>query len=316
MTNRPPAGYSAGHFALALDQGNNNQNPGMGNEPAYLRSIEGGFYQGSIIAEALGADLHQVKHLGMVDPQPIKFEAGLASSRELLEWIKESWTHTASFRSGRIDHGSPWDGKIRNHYAQVFWDALIAQVTFPAMSASASSGSPFLSVEVQPGNIKLLDGDDLPMQVATADRQLSWSKASFRLELEGEVIKAKKIDALSVKQHMKKLYTGRSRLPELVPASLEVSNLAVYSNPSDSKYFLDWYDERIATGAKETSQERSGAIIFQSTDGVDLFELTLSGVGLYSLNLEKSVANAKETKQFKTGLYIEHVELKINSAFD
>ena len=63
-------------------------------------------------------------------------------------------------------------------------------------------------------------------------------------------------------------------------------------------------------------QERSGALVFQSTEGEDLFELTLSGVGLYSLNLEKSVANAKEIKQFKTGLYIEHVELNINSAFD
>jgi hypothetical protein len=309
-------GYAGGFFAIAIDQSNMRERPGLGHMPSFVRSVDGGFLQGSVIAETLGGDLHQVKHLGTVDIQPINIEAGLASSRTLLEWIQQTWRLEASMRSGRVDHGSPTGGAIRNHLSQVFWDALITEVTFPGLSRDSDSGSNYLKVQIQPGRLKLLRGDDLALPSSNRGNQLRWANATFSFEVENREVPIAKIDAFSVKQHVKKLYTGRERLPELVPAALELANFSVYCNASQGDYFLDWYNERIDKGANEVQAERTGALIFKSQNGDELFELTLKNMGIFSLNIERSVAGGNDLKLYKIGLYVESVDLQITGAFD
>jgi len=309
-------GYAGGFFSLALDQGNNQERPGLGHHPAFIRSVDGGFFEGSIISEALGADMHQVKHLGTVDIKPISFETGLASSRVLLEWIQQTWNLQANMRSGRIDHGAPSSGAIRSHAAQEFYDALLTEVTFPALSSESGSESAYLKITIQPGRVKLIDGDETSLTHNFTGQQLEWTKATFALDIGGQRIRAKAIDSFSVKQHVKKLYTGRERLPELIPAGLEISNLSITCNESDAGYFFDWYRERIEKGSDEMHQDRSGALIFKSHDGDELFEISLDGVGLFSLTMDKSVAGSQDVKKVKIGLYVERMKLSFLRAFE
>jgi len=311
MDTRPKRGYGAGFFALTLDPAGGSASSSA-DRPAFLRSVDGGFYEGSIVSEALGANLHQSKHLGIVEPKPIKFECGLATSSAVLKWIYESWEKKQTFRNGRIDHGSPVGGAIHGHLAQTFEEALITSVTFPAMSSKSKGESVYLNVEVQPRTVALINGDDQPLSYNSKGEQVRVAKAQFVLEIQNEVIYANKIDAITVTQHMKKLYYGRKRHAELVPAALEVSPFAIYTNVAQSDYLLGWYNDRLekdVTGNKEKANNRTATITYRSLDNEDLFSLELEGVGIYALNVEKSVAGSSDLKQVKTSLYAESIKL-------
>lgn len=309
-------GYAGGFFTLSIDPGNANENIGYGDEPAFIRSIDGGFLQGSVISETLGADLHQVKHLGTVDIQPINVETGLASSKTLLEWISETWQLKASKRSGRIEHGAPTGGAIRSQFAQEFRSAYLTEVTFPAMSGDAKSESVYLKATIQPGELKQVEGDNSVFQHVTRGRQLEWAKAACSLEIGNTEIPLKKIDAFTIKQQVKKLYTGRSREVELVAAGIELANLAVYTNQLQSDYLYDWYVERLERGTDEIAADREGALIYHNQAGDELFRINFHKLGIYSFGLERSTAGETDLKVAKAGLYVESVDLELGVGLD
>ena len=300
MTGNPRhSGYAASYFSIAIDQGNS-ERPGNGNEPAFLRSVDGGHLEASIIAETRGGDMHQLKHVGTIDAQPITVETGMASSPELLRWIQQTWKKQSAPRSGRIEHGSPENAAVRCKFAQEFYDAYLTEITFPSMSAEADTESAYLKAVIQPGSVKMFGGDDASMEVNTDYSQKDWVKTEFDFSIGGTELTLKKIDSFTIKQHLTKLYTGRTRHPELVPAGLELSNLTVYCNVAEGDFFVDWYKRRLEseTGMNEVEADQHPAtLIYRRQDGAELFEVVFKNVGIYSLNVEKSVAGSPPTIQ-------------------
>jgi hypothetical protein len=217
-------------------------------------------------------------------------------------------------RSGRIEHGAPERSAVRNKFAQEFYDAYLTEVTFPAMDANADSESTYLKCVIQPGRVKMLKGDDAPMQVNTDYSQIEWVKTAFEFSVGAARVPVKKVDSFTVKQHVTKLYTGRDRHPELVPAGLEISNLTVYCNVAEGQFLHDWYDQRLEKeeGMNELEADRPGSLTYKSLGGTELFEIKFRNVGIYSLSIEKSVAGSSDIKMFKAGLYVEGLELVVN----
>jgi hypothetical protein len=305
-------GYAASYFSIAIDQGNS-ERPGSGNEPAFLRSVDGGHLEASIISETRGADMHQLKHVGTIDAQPITIETGMASSPELLKWIQQTWQKKSGPRSGRIEHGAPERLSIRNKFSQEFYDAYLTEVTFPALAASADAESTYLKAVIQPGRVKMIPGDDSPMEVNTDYSQMDWIKTTFDFAIGATELPLKKIDSFTVKQNVTKLYTGRGRHPELVPAGLEISNLTIYCNVAEGQFLHDWYDRRLENeqGMNEVQADQPGSLVYKTHKGEPLFEIKFRNVGIYSLSVEKSVAGSTDIKQFKAGLYVEGLELNL-----
>lgn len=308
-------GYAASYFSIAIDQANSHDSPGKGHAPAFIRSIEGGHLQASIISETRGGDIHQLKHIGTVDAQPIVLETGLASSPELLKWIQQTWDNDTQPRSGRIEHGAPGNGGICNRISQEFYDSYLTEVTFPAMSAMSESESAYLKCTIQPGTVKYLEGDGQLMNVPTGYNQLNYAKSHFTFEIGNQAIPFKKVDSFTVKQHVKKLYVGRKRHAELIPGGLEISNLAVYVSTPDGAFFQDWYRERIEStqGMNEVAADRPGSLVYRTQNNEPLFEIQFKNVGIYSLNIEKSVAGSTDLKLFKAGLYVEGLKLIVKT---
>jgi hypothetical protein len=294
--------YAAGHFLFRLD----------GDEDAaYLRSVSGGMVKGSVLGEAVGPEYSAFKHLGAVEVDPIAFEIGMSMSRPLLEWIRGSWRREFSRRDGCIIHA---DANFEPKLEHEFHQALITETKFPALDGAAKEPA-YLGVTLHPEWVSMKRAGGGKMRGSVGLNQKKWLPSSFRVDIDGiDCSRVNKVDSFAVRQKIRPLYTGASRLPELEPISIEFSNVTIYMAADFAEPFLRWHEEFVVKGDRDTSSERTGAIEFLTPDRREvLFTVELKQVGLYNLTIDRSEANAEQIKRAKIELYVESMDLKYGS---
>ena len=230
--------YTGGHFEMVLD----------GHKLAStFKSVEGGWPKQQVIDEPTGSELFHIKHGGIWDNDPITIDFGIAGSYEIFKWIQNSWRHEWQTRNGEIIHAN---FNKRQTFVQEFQDAHILETTFPTLDGQSRESSN-IKVKFQPEKVvlKKLDstsgGTQFP--AVSAGKQKSWNASKFRLNLEGisNLDKVAKIDSFTIKQSVKKLYTGQDRFPELCPTKIEFPNLIGYIAESYSADLLKWHQENM-----------------------------------------------------------------------
>jgi hypothetical protein len=113
------------------------------------------------------------------------------------------------------------------------------------------------------------------------------------------------------------MYTGASRYAELEPTGIEFPNITVSMAEAYAQDFIKWHQAFIVTGDKESKQEKTGHIEFlDPTGGKSLCTIDLRGVGIHSLAIDKSEANAESLKRVKVELYVDSMELKFEAGFE
>ena len=296
-----PRSYSAGHFLFVLD---GSPNAGL------IRSVSGGAIKGQIIDEAPGSDLHRVKHVGVVEIEPMELELGMALSEPFIKWINDSWKKKFARRSGAIVHA---DFDLKERLAQEFDDALIGEITFPTLDGSSSDSS-YLKVSVQPERCKISKRNGETLTGVSKVDQKRWLTSNFRLTL-GDINcdHISKIDGWSVKQKIKKVYSGQARFPEIEPTGIEFPNLSFYTALDFADGFIKWHKEYVLDGGNDTKHELDGSIEFLA-DNLDdknpLFTVTLEKVGIYGISIEKSQAGKEEIKRCRIDVYVESMSIK------
>lgn len=295
-------GFSGGQFLFALDDDHG--------EPGYVKSVSGGSVKGKVMEEEVGPGHYAYKHLGNVEIEPITVELGMAMSRPVLDWIRDSWELRFSRRNGYIVHA---DADFNARYIQEFRNALITETKFPALDAT-NKEPVYISVGVHPESLELKEESSYKLFGRTPSQQKLWTAANFRLVLDREYGHINKIESFTVKQKITQLYFGSSRYPELEPTGIEFDNLVLTMPLEHAGDFLDWHDEYVVRGAKDTKKEKTGFIEYLSPDTSDvLLRLHLEGVGLHSLSIEKSSAGEDKTKRCKVELYVESMKIEYGS---
>jgi len=293
------ASFSAGRFLFVLDGAPMS---------CYIKSVEGGTVKGSIIEEQIGPDFTKFKHLATVEVEPISLQLGLGVSKSILNWIQASWTHHFERKNGSIIHA---DHKYDAVYEQEFMNALVAETTFPALDGS-EKGPAYLTVKLHPESLWIKKTGGSLRSILTPKQKL-WSPSNFRFWIDGiDTSRIAKIDSFSVKQKIKPLYFGSKRHPELEPTGLEYSNITLYTSLAHADDFIKWHQQFVVEGDKDPNQEREGEIQYLDPRGDDkepLMSLKLHNLGIYSLTIEKSEANADSIKRCKIELYVERMEL-------
>ena len=298
--------YSSGHFLFQLDHSGD---PGA----AYLKSVAGGMMKGSVLEENAGPAATQFKHLGTVEIDPIQLEIGMAMSRPVLDWIKQSWNRQFTRMDGQIIHA---DFNLNSRLEQWFTNALIAETKFPTLDGAAREPA-YLGVTIHPEDVVVKKGDGKKVQGVTGMNQKRWLPSNFRLELEGiDCRYVNRIDSFSVTQKIRPLYTGVQRRPELEPTGVDFSNLVVYLAVEHARDFLAWHEEFVVQGRRSGVSERPGAIEFLGPDNSTvLFTIELHQVGIHRLTIEKSEAHAEQIKRAKIELYLESMSLEYDDKF-
>ncbi len=299
--------YTAGHFEIMID--------GHATT-AYLKSVDGGFVRASQINEPVGPDHNRIKHTSTVDIEPFTIDFGLSGSQDVLTWIQASWRRQWSRRSGQINHAN---FNLFKTFEHEFHDALIAETTFPALDG-ASKDAAYLKIKVQPESVvsRKVDGSTrVDSEIGTKFKH--WSASAFRLNIDGldSVKYTNKLESFTIKQGIKKLYTGQDRLPQIEPTKIEFPDLIGTISLEYADEILDWYDQYVVKGQSDPDAQKTGSIEFLSQDRQDvLFRINLYEVGIQHAQVLQSSANADQIKRVKFELYVGRMDLDVMTGMD
>jgi len=292
--------YTSGHFLFVLDGAPTT---------AWLKSVDGGTVKGSIVTENVGVDAVQIKHLSTVEIDPLSLELAMSASSPIFGWIQDSWKRKFNRRNGAVIHAN-FD--FRSELTQTFMNALITETTFPALDADDTKPA-YLSVKLQPEHLELAATDGAPIVgLEGRGKEKLWAPSMFSIEIDGiNCTHVSKIDAITVKQSVKRMYLGNNRYPEIEPTGIEFPNITLTLSAAHAHDFIEWHRAMVVHGDKELKQERQGIIEFLDPEGgnLPLFTIQLHNVGIASLGIEKSQANDDSIKRCKVELYVDSLDL-------
>lgn len=299
--------YAAGHFELRVD----------GHEPtAFVRSVEGGWSRAQLTDEAAGSTADPIKQISTVDIDPITVEIGLSGCKDMLRWIEGSWNRKEpQRRNGQITHA---DFNMRAMFEHEFYDALITDTTFPTLDG-ASQDSGFLTCKLQPERVitKVLRAPG-PQITGTANpRQKLWTPSAFRFGIDGVdgMQYANKIDSFTVSLQTKKLHSGASRFPEIVPLNVKFPNITGTISLQYAENLIKWHNDYIRTqdgpGTKDAAAQKNGSIEFLSPDRKQtIFRIKLLDVGPLYVGVDPAKANEGKIKRVKFELYVHRMSFE------
>lgn len=293
MTSR--SGYTAGHFELQID----------GHlSTAYLKSVDGGHVRASVIDESIGPTNSRIKHISTVDIEPFSIDFGIAGAARVLEWIQQSWDMEPSRRNGQISHAN---FNLKSTFEHEFYDALIAETTFPTLDG-ASREAAYMKVKFMPEKVVTTKKLGASIKSSLGSKQKMWMPSAFRFEIDGidGMEYTNKIESFTIKQGIKKLYTGVDRFPQIEPTKIEFPNLSGTIGLDHADGLLEWSKQYLYTGSNESKgQMKSGAIYFLSPDrSRTIFSVKLFEIGLHNLSIVQSTANSDQIKRAKFELFV------------
>jgi hypothetical protein len=300
MTAPSNRSFTAGHFEIMIDG-----SPST----AYLKSVDGGYVRASLIEEPIGPDHLRIKHTSTVDIEPFTIDFGLSGSEDVLKWIQASWRRQWSRRNGQINHAN-FD--LYKTFEHEFFDALISETTFPTLDGASKDAS-YLKIKIQPESVvarKVDSSDRVDSVIGTKFKH--WTASAFRLNIDGldSAKYTNKIESFTIKQGIKKLYTGQDRFPQIEPTKIEFPNLTCTISLAYADDLLAWYDQYVVQGQSDPSAQKTGSLEFLSQDRSEvLFRINLYEMGLHHLQVMQSSANIDQIKRVKFELYVGRMDI-------
>jgi len=298
--------YAAGHFELAI----------YGHKTTtYLKSVEGGWAKGNFTDDPMGGDNKRSKHLATIETDPIAVEFGMAGASQVLEWIQSSWNRKFTRRNGQVTHAN-FD--LKSTYETWFYNALITETTFPTLDGAAKEGS-YIKVKFQPETVSNKQGTLQAISGQSGVKQKMWMPSSFRITLDqfDGMEYTNKIDSFTIKQGIKKNFTGVDRFPEIEPTKIEFPNITGTIALGYADKLLKWHEDYIVNGKKDRQAQMTGAIEFLSPDRKStLFRINLADVGLASAQIVQSTANQDQIKRVKYELFVGSMTLEGSLGMD
>jgi hypothetical protein len=267
-----PRSYSAGLFLLSLD-----------GEAAVLKDVD----------------------VGTIKSEVVTIKIGMSMGKDLYEWIKASLDETHLRKNGYVV-ATDYNYKAKSY--RHFRDALITEITIPALDGSSKDTS-FFTIKFDAEEITYQAGDDADIKGVANTKQKTWLTSNFRLRL-GDLPcgRVSKIDSFTIKQHIQQDAVGSQRISTKEPTGFEIPNLKVTFSASDVKPWATFFDDFV----KGQGAELSGAIEFldpslkEVLGSVDLFQ-----VGIISLAEDKGEANKDSIKRATAELYVERMMLNL-----
>jgi hypothetical protein len=292
--------YTSGHFELLID--------GHAST-AYLKSVDGGFAKAQLIDEPVGPQNERVKHTSVVDIDPFTIDFGISGANDILRWIQGSWNKKYGRRNGTVSHAN---FNLKKTFEHEFREALITETSFPALDGSSKEAA-YMKIKIQPEYVKArkLAGTEMA-QGNLGTKQKMWMASGFRLNIDGidEMKYTNKVEAFTIKQGIKKLYTGQERFPQIEPTKIEFPNITGTIALEYADKLLKWHDDYVMKGQSDPKAQKTGSIEFLTPQrDKTIFSINMYEVGLQSVQVLASQANQDQIKRVKFELYVGRMDL-------
>lgn len=292
--------HTAGHFQLEIDGAPST---------AYLKSVDGGFMRAQVVEEPVGPDNLSIKHIATVEIEPFSVEFGISGATDVLQWIQASWRKDFSRRNGQITHAN-FD--LFPTFQHEFSDALITETTFPTLDGSSTEAA-YLKVKFQPEYVNPKKVSESNRVQGIISKQKQWLCSAFRFTIDGlhGVEYTNKIDSFTIKQGIKKLYTGKQRLPQVEPTNIKFPNLSGSIALEYADDLIAWHKQYVEVGSiADTRAHKTGSLEFLGPDKKTmLFRINMYDIGIPHLELPAKTAKTGTINRVKYELYVGKMDL-------
>jgi hypothetical protein len=291
------AGGGAAHFALDID----------GLNMGWVRSASGGNAVADVVVEPPDAAGLVNKHLGQVRYDDAEVVAGLDLHAAFYHWIGSSFSGTATRKDGSI---VAVDFNYKEVAAKDFFQALVTEVTFPALDA-ASKDVGLLTVKLSPGYVRYRKGSGAKVSGTASKKAKQWLASNFRVEL-GDLPcdRVVAVDSFTCKVEPDESH-GETRDIVRTPGRMEIPNLRLMIAATDADAWVDWHKSFVIDGSCGPDQELAGSLQFLTPDMKELARLDLSGVGIFRLATDDATADADTVAKVVVDLYCEAMDLTV-----
>ena len=263
-----PGGYSVSSYDLVVD--------GVSTP---LRSLLGGG------AFADVTDLEGQRSLGPVQYEDTTIQTG-PPPKLLTPWILAFLGGNPEKRTGQIQSVSS-NRVVQSHLS--FDDALITEVGFPAVDASAKDTA-FLSVNFKSATNKFNKGGEPGS--SKPDKQKMWLTQNFKLAIDGlDTSKVNRVEGITVTQDAK--------------GSPVCSALKISLAEGSADGWFAWFESFVVQGNYD--DERRGTLTYLNPNGSTLLTLSLEHLGVYRYDLDAPAGPSDAIKRVTFELYVEHI---------
>ena len=292
--------HTAGRFALDID----------GFNVGFLKKFSGLAMEADIVANDLGPDNIQKKHVANIKWTPGKATVGIGMGKGMYDWIK------AAFDKGYITKNGSFTAGDFNYKAQSrldFMNALITSVTVPKLDGSSKDAA-YFDVEFDAEQVRWSKGDGSDIRSKIGPKQKAWLCCNFRFELGSlPTDRVASIDSFTWKCSVAQDQIGIHREPTKHPAKVTVPDLKVTVSSADFAPWADAAKKWFVDGHHLEGDEMTGRIVFLGPDmKQELGEIELMNVGFKKFSEEDSEANSEKIKRFTAELYVEKMNFKIS----
>jgi len=275
----------------------------------YVHDASGGTLRAEVVEEEIPGAPWPEKHLGRTQATPVTLAIGLGQSKPIIDWINGVMDGMPTRRDGALLMTDAQGGTV---HVREFQDALLTEISFPAMDAGAKEEG-YLAISLQPETIRYEPGDKQKVEGAFGDKAgKRWLPSNFRLEL-GDLPCARvtKIDSFAVKQKVVRDEVGAPRDPTWLPGRLELSDMRITVEAPDAAAWSDWFQSFVVDGHSGPNEEKDGRIVFLAPDrSTELGRLELENVGIFELTPlppEPGAGKAGDPVRVQVEVYVEHV---------
>ena len=280
----------------------------------FVSGIDGGQFKADPVSYQQGADLFVTKYAGRAKFDDVTITVGAAMSPQFWKWVSASLDGKPERRNGAL---VGYDFDFRERSRRSFYDALIAEIGFPALDA-ASKNAATISIKITPEHIEYEKGNGSKLTGGQAQDQMTkqkrWLTSNFRFSLDrfkgGDAMRNIKVEAFTVKQNIIDNPVGSEKWARKAVGRLELPQIVVTFPESQMEDWMEWWDEAVGEGNRK-DHYTTGVITYYASDlSTELMHVELSGVSLLSVELDKYEAQKESIATAKATLNVEGLALR------
>ena len=274
---------------------------------APLRSADGGAATARVVPEP-NTGTFPKKHVGGVTFEPLVLQFWLGA-KPLYDWVQTTLQGTANPRNGSILVGDPYSSTSLSQTD--FINALMTEVTFPAMDAS-QSGAVFLKAQIVPEQTRRPAKPSGSVKVEPVSRSSQMASNLFRFEIDGlSGNRISRIESFTIRRPVAQDAVGETRLSSLQPTgALEVSNLVLTMPEADAKDWIAWFDDFVIRGNNGDGNEKNFALHYLNPALTPVVTVNGFNAGIVAVR-SLPVPPGESIRRVQVELYVERVELVV-----
>ena len=274
-----------GLFMLTLD----------GVNVGIVKSPAGGGATADVVNEPAGSSFFSKKHIGAPKYEDITMQVGLSMNKALYDWITACWKGDFQSKNGSI---LACDPNFNILTQRDFFNALLTEVTIPAMDASSKDAA-YMTLKFSPESTRYKKSSGKITGIPDT-RQKLWLPSNFRLNIPTlECSRVSRIEAFTIRR---------------TAGNISFPNLKIVLAWLTAQTWVDWHEDFVIKGNSGDANEKTGSLVFLPPDlKTPLASINFYNLGIFRLSLDSSDVTPDQVQHATAELYCERMEFQLGA---